>query len=108
MKIQQNQKFLVVLAYSIVFFGYVSLQIGFFLNEDFVGGAKSDYVTYRSFVDLFLKDFKYYFFNFDELGERHSPVIIIYFTLLNKIGFSDLVIRYIHLNISVLIFYFFL
>ena len=107
MNIQLNNKSLKILAFLTVFFGYISLQIGFFNNEDFVGGAKADYVTYRDWINLFLNDFKYYFFNYDELDERHSPVIIIYFTLLNKIGLSDTIIRYIHLNISVLVFYFF-
>ena len=107
MTIKTNQSLLKLFSYLIVFISYISLQLGFFYNEDFVGGAKVDFVTYQSWIKIFLEDFKYYFFNYDKLGERHSPVIILYFTLLHKIGLTDTIIRYIHINIAVLIFFYF-
>ena len=107
MTIKTNQNFLKLLSYLIIFISYLSLQLGFFYNEDFIGGAKADFVTYQNWINFFLEDFKYYFFNYDQLDERHSPVIIIYFTLLHKLGLSDIIIRYIHLNIAVLIFFYF-
>lgn len=84
---------------------YFSIHIGFFFDEDFIGGAKADFITYKNWINLFLTDFNYYFFNYDELDERHSPIIIFYFTILNKLGISEEIIRYVHINISFLIFF---
>ncbi len=86
---------------------YITLFIGFFLNEDLVGGASLDYVTYQDWVNLFSKDIKNSLLNYDELGERHSPIIILYLTLFKKIGLTDEITRLINLNISLVIFYFF-
>ena len=48
---------------SIIYlFLYISLLLGFYFNEDFALGYKSDYLNYRNFV--FEKDFLHSFLNF--------------------------------------------
>ena len=87
---------------------YFSIYLGFYFNEDFVGGALLDYNTYKNWVELFDTNFKQNFLNYDELGERHSPIIIWYLLIFKKIGISDTFTRLININIIIIIFYFFL
>jgi len=87
---------------------YFSIYIGFYFNEDFVGGALVDYVTYKDWIELFNQNFKEHFLNYDKLGERHSPITIWYLLIFKKIGISDTLTRLININIILVIFYFFL
>ena len=87
---------------------YFSIYIGFYFNEDFVGGALVDYVTYKDWIELFNQNFKENFLNYDKLGERHSPITIWYLLIFKKIGISDTLTRLININIILVIFYFFL
>ena len=94
--------------YILYLFLYISLLVGFYFNEDFALGYKSDYVNYRYFISLFEKDYVNSLLNFDELfGGFPSPVYIIFFSLLRKISFNDTVLRLIVLHLSLLIPFFF-
>ena len=94
--------------YILYLFLYLSLLVGFYFNEDFALGYKSDYVNYRYFISLFEKDYVNSLLNFDELfGGFPSPVYIIFFSLLRKISFNDTVLRLIVLHLSLLIPFFF-
>ena len=86
---------------------YLSLLIGFFLNEDSNGGAINDYEGYLSIIKDFNLDFNHTFLNFDNYGERHSPVLIILLSFLYKFNIDDSVIRLLNLNFSIISVIFF-
>ena len=93
--------------YIIYLFLYFSLLLGFYFNEDFGLGYRTDYSVLRMYVSLFEKDFINTLLNFDKLETSHSPIYYIFFLLLEKISFSDTFLRLINLHISLLIPYFF-
>ena len=87
---------------------YISLIVGFFLNENLNLGAKPDwYFSDIPVIEAFSIDFKKTFFNYDFYGHRHSPVYLIFLSFLKSIGFDFDQIRFIHLNLSILLIYFF-
>ena len=51
----------------------------------------------------FAEDFKNSFFNYEKFSTRHSPLLIIILSFLNKVGFQDILIRLIHLHISLVL-----
>jgi len=57
---------------------YLSYLLGFILGEDSNGGAIMDYMGYRSIINDFSLNFKNTFLNFDQYGERHFPILIIF------------------------------
>ena len=94
--------------YIIYLFLYFSLLVGFYFNEDFALGYKTDYYRYKDFVPLFEKDFVNSLLNFDKLFPGFSsPIFIIFFSFLEKISFNDIIARLITLHLSLLIPFFF-
>lgn len=92
-----------------VFVGlYISLLIGFFFNENLNLGAKPDWYSGDLIVinDLSIS-LKKTLLNYEIYGHRHSPVYLVFLSFLKKIGFSFDIIRFIHLNLSILLIYFF-
>tara|TARA_Y100001970_G_scaffold287642_1_gene412819 strand:- start:952 stop:2211 length:1260 start_codon:yes stop_codon:yes gene_type:complete len=61
----------------IIFLLYFSLILGFYLNEDTIGGAFNDYSGLLYLPERFKSDFWYTFFNYESLGHRHSPIFFI-------------------------------
>ena len=82
---------------------YLSLIVGFIFNENSTGGAILDYINQKSISKLFAKDFFDSFFNYDKFSTRHSPILIIFLSIFEKLNFSDELIRIIHLHISLLL-----
>ena len=82
---------------------YLSLIIGFQLNEDSNGGAFLDYKGQKSATEAFAINFKKTLLNYDNFATRHSPVLIIFLSLLEKINFNDELIRLIHLHICLIL-----
>jgi len=83
---------------SIIYlFLYISLLLGFYFNEDFALGYKSDNLIYRNL--LFEKDFLHSFLNikFDGLP---SPIYLILLSFLEKISFNEIFTRLIALHFS--------
>ena len=63
---------------------YISLIVGFFLNENLNLGAKPDwYFSDIPVIEAFSIDFKKTFFNYDFYGHRHSPVYLIFLSRLS-------------------------
>ncbi|WP_440934850.1 hypothetical protein, partial [Candidatus Pelagibacter sp.] len=91
----------------ITLFFYISLIIGFILGEDLNGGAKSDFIFYENIISNFSNNFKDSFLNYEKFNERHSPIMIIFLSLLTKINFDIELIRLINLHINLLTIYFF-
>ena len=94
--------------FLLFFLFYLTLITGFIFDENLNFGALRDWETSDSNVinDLSL-NFKETFFNYEGYGHRHSPVYLIFLSLLKKIGFSFDLIRFINLNISLLLIIFF-
>ena len=87
---------------------YISLIVGFYFDENLNLGAKPDWYTSDiPVLDALSLDFKKTLINYDMYGHRHSPVYLIFLSFLKSIGFDYDLIRFIHLNISILLIYFF-
>ena len=56
---------------------YFSLFLGFYLDEDSLGGAFSDYKGLYYISENFKNNFIYTLLNYDEVGNRHSPIFYI-------------------------------
>ena len=97
--------------YNIIFIFvllYISLIAGFFLDENLNLGAKPDwYSTDRPVINDLSIDFQKTLLNYEIYNHRHSPVYLIFLSFLKKAGISFEFIRFIHLNISILLIYFF-
>ena len=81
------------------FFLYSTLIFGFLIGEDLNGGARIDFYTNTAIAKSFIADFKYNFFNYDELGQRHSPVMMMFFGKLIEIGLEIGTIRLVFLHL---------
>ena len=86
---------------------YLSYLLGFILGEDSNGGAIMDYMGYRSIINDFILNFKSTFLNFDQYGERHSPILIIILSFFYKLNIDDYTIRLINLHLSIISIFFF-
>ena len=100
--LKKNNLFLLFFAF------YISLVTGYVFDENLNYGALPDWEAgdYPVINDLSL-NFKETLLNYESYGHRHSPVYLIFLSLLKKIGFSFDVIRFINLNISLLLILFF-
>ena len=84
---------------------YLTLLIGFYINEDSAGGAIQDYKYHLRVKEFFLDSNIYGLKNYMETNAVHSPVFIIFFKYLSLFG-NDLG-RFLFVNISVLLPIFF-
>ncbi len=90
-----------------IFFSlYISLLIGFYFGENLNFGSKNDW--FGSSIDPikdFSKDFINTLLNYEIYNHRHSPVYLIFLSLLHKIGLSFDLIRFVHLNLSLILIF---
>ena len=82
---------------------YFSLLIGFYYNENSTGGALIDYFGQKQISISFSNNFLNTFLNFDEMRTRHSPVLIILLSFLEKFQINDFLIRLINLHICLVL-----
>lgn len=82
---------------------YISLLLGFFLNENTLGGSIEDFIKRTNIIEDFKSNFLNTFLNYDNYSDRHTPTLLIILATLNKLGFSLDLIRLLHLNILPLI-----
>ena len=105
MKYNFSKKYNTLLIFLIL---YISLIIGFFFDENLNLGAKPDWFFGDiPVIQAFSADLKNTFINYDFYGHRHSPVYLIFLSFLKSIGFDFNLIRFVHLNLSILLIYFF-
>ncbi len=79
---------------------YLTLLIGFYFGENTSGGAYDDFVLLRiPLIESFKNDFSKTFLNYDNFGDRHSPLLMMVLSTLNIFGIEIDVIRFIHLNL---------
>ena len=87
---------------------YFSLILGFYFDENLNFGSSPDwYHTNLPVIKDLAIDLKRTLLNYDNYGHRHSPVYLIFLSLLAKLNLSFDLIRFLHLNISLLLIYFF-
>ena len=87
---------------------YISLILGFILDENSTGGAYIDYKNQQLAVKSFANNFTDTLLNYENFSTRHSPILIILLSFLEKLNLSDYIIRAIHLHLCLilpLIFY---
>lgn len=83
---------------------YLSLFLGIYLNEDSLGGAFSDYRGLFYISEKFRSDFFYTLLNYDEIGNRHSPI---FYILRSTLPFNEIFQRIFFLHFYLLIPIFF-
>ena len=87
---------------------YISLVVGFYLGEDLNFGATEDWLrTDFPVIKDFSIDLKNTLLNYESYGHRHSPVYLVFLSLLKNLGLSYDALRFLHLNLSILLIYFF-
>ena len=86
---------------------YSSLLVGFLLNENSTGGAFLDYINQKKISQAFSNNFLQTLLNYDEFTTRHSPVLIIFLSIFEKINLNDYIIRIFHLHLCLLLPLFF-
>ena len=79
-----------------------SYFVGFILGEDSTGGAYNDFIIHSSTAKEIKNNILYFFLNYDNYGNAHSPIIILIFHLLN-ISDYPIITRIISLLSSLLI-----
>ena len=79
---------------------YLSLLIGFYFGENTSGGAYDDFILLRvPLIEGFKNNFTETFLNYDDFGDRHSPLLMMMISILSILGIDLDIIRLIHLNI---------
>ena len=63
---------------GIYLFFLSTLFFGLYFNEDFAGGAKYDFLIHKVAVEAFIDNFNYAFLNYDQFGNDHSPIYILF------------------------------
>ena len=84
-------------------FLYLTLIISFILGENSTGGAIVDYVNQKNASQGFASEFLKTLYEYDTFDTRHSPVLIIFLSLFEKINLPDTLIRLIHLHLCLLL-----
>jgi len=92
----------------IFLFLYLSLVFGFYIDENLNYGAIADWLNTDKPVILALsEDIKKTLLSYESFGHRHSPLYLIFLSFFYKLGISLDLIRFFHLNLSILLIYYF-
>ena len=90
-------------------FLYLTLILGFIFNENLNFGSYYDWIyVYKVPINDFSLNFKETLLSYDQYGQRHSPIYLIFLSIFLKLGLSFEIIRVIHLHLClslILIFY---
>ena len=91
---------------SISLFLYLSLIYGFYIDENLNFGAIGDWLhTDKPVIEALSEDIKKTLLNYESFGHRHSPLYLIFLSFFYKLGFSLDLIRFLQLNLSILLIY---
>ena len=91
----------------ILFFLYFTLLISFILGENSTGGAINDYVRQKGIVSAFSNDFFESLSNYENFSTRHSPILIIFLSIFERLEINDFIVRLIHLHLCLVLPIFF-
>ena len=90
-------------------FLYLTLIIGFLYGENLNFGSYYDWLNvYMPPIKDFSLNFKETLLSYDQYGQRHSPIYLIFLSFFLDLGFNFNFIRIIHLHLClslILIFY---
>ena len=86
---------------------FVTIIVGFILNEDSLGGAKNDFYSQLERTFYLKEDLLYHFFNYDDLENRHSPIFLVFSSIILSSFENTDFLRVIHLFLPILIYFFF-
>ena len=84
---------------SLFFLLYLSLLVGFFFDENSSGGALPDFLVRFELIESFRDNFINTFFEYNNFGDRHSPVLVMLLALFGKVGLEIDLIRLMHLHL---------
>ena len=91
------------------FFLYLTLIAGFIIDENLNHGSYHDWSSaYIQYIENFSINFTDTFLNYDQYGQRHSPVYLIFLSFFLNLGLEFGQIRFLHLHLSIaliIIFY---
>jgi len=94
---------------SIFLFLYLSLVFGFYIDENLNFGAIGDWLhTDKPVIEALSADIKKTLLTYESFGHRHSPLYLIFLSFFHKLGLSLDLIRFLHLNLSIFLVYYFL
>ena len=65
--------------------------------------VRGNFPAIRDFSENFYKTF----LNYDDYNHRHSPVYLIFLSFFSRVGIDFDVIRFLHLNISIILIFLF-
>jgi hypothetical protein len=100
-----NNNYRVNLTYFLL---YISLLLGFFLQEDVTLGQIKDYLIHEEKADIFKKNIINGFLKYEEYPNiTHSPIYILYKIILENIFHDKILARFFNLHFSLLIPFFF-
>ena len=86
---------------------FSTIIVGFVLNEDSLGGAKNDFYSQLERTLRLKEDLFYYFFNYDDLENRHSPIFLVFSSIILNSFENVEFFRATHLFLPILIYFFF-
>ena len=100
--LKQNKTFLIFL------FLYLSLIFGFYIDENLNYGAIGDWLhTDKPVIEALSVDIEKTLLSYKDFGHRHSPLYLIFLSFFHKLGLSLDSIRFLHLNLSIFLVYYF-
>jgi len=95
----------VILTYFLL---YISLLVGFALQEDVTLGQIKDYLIHQEKAEIFKKNIINGFLKYEEYPNiTHSPIYILYTIILENIFHNKILARLFNLHLSLLIPFFF-
>ena len=84
-------------------FLYLTLITSFIFGENSTGGAIKDYLNQKGASRAFATEFFKTFFEYNTFATRHSPVLIIFLSLFERINIPEPFIRLIHTHLCLLL-----
>ena len=103
-----NLKYSYLRKFRIPLIIYSTIILGFILNEDSLGGARNDFYSQLERTFYLKEDLLYHFFNYDDLENRHSPIFLVFSSIILSSFENADFLRVIHLFLPILIYFFFL
>ena len=89
-----------------LFLLYASLLIGFYFDEDVIGGAFNDYTSHSHIAFKFKDNFFFTLINYDDLGHRHSPIFYIIKSIVLNFGETGHRIFFLHFYLLIPLFFY--
>ena len=86
---------------------FSTIIVGFVFNEDSLGGAKNDFYSQLERTFYLKEDLLYHLFNYDDLENRHSPIFLVFSSIILNSFENVEFLRIIHLFLPILIYFFF-